>query len=256
MVLCCRNSDPLMLPVTDMVSDNNPMKHSFKLFAMAGLLVAAISSSQAQSYYLSGDFINGWSGPQGSLMSGGPVIYTNLVTGGTAGSYEQLKVTDGTWNNSWPGSNLQIDFDANGTNTIYFIPGTFADGWFPTVNRVGYDNPGNVWEVSGDFTSPNWGDDASAQMTADVNGVLSVSYMIPVPGNYSFKFKTVGTWDGAIGADFGMNAANISITTVNANETLLFKLDLPKGRFQMLPPGDQPGCVCGGYVEPDPAWPV
>ena len=224
-----------MLPVTDMVSDNNPMKHSFKLFAMAGLLVAAISSSQAQSYYLSGDFINGWSGPQGSLMSGGPVIYTNLVTGGTAGSYEQLKVTDGTWNNSWPGSNLQIDFDANGTNTIYFIPGTFADGWFPTVNRVGYDNPGNVWEVSGDFTSPNWGDDASAQMTADVNGVLSVSYMIPVPGNYSFKFKTVGTWDGAIGADFGMNAANISITTVNANETLLFKLDLPKGRFQMLP---------------------
>jgi len=202
---------------------------------MAALLIAGVSSSPAQSYYIAGDTINGWSSAQGSLMYGGPVIFTNVVTGGTSGSYEQLKVTDGSWNNSWPPSNLQIDFDAGGSNTIYFIPGTFADGWFPTVNRVGYDNPGNVWEVSGDFTSPNWGDDAGAQMTADVSGVLSVSYMIPVPGTYSFKFKTFGTWNGAIGADFGMNAANISITTVNANETLLFKLDLPKGRFQILP---------------------
>jgi hypothetical protein len=211
------------------------MKHSFKTFVVAGLLVAAVSGSQAQSFFLAGDFINGWSGPNGSAMYGGPVIYTNVVSGGTPGTYEQLKVTDGTWNNSWTPSNLQIDFDANGTNTIYFIPGTFADGWFPAVNRVGYNNPGNVWEVSGDFTSPSWGDDASAQMTADVNGVLSVSYMISTPGTYSFKFKTVGTWNGAIGTDFGMDAANISVTTVNPNETLQFKLDLPNGRFEIFP---------------------
>jgi len=207
----------------------------FKTFAMAGLIAAAASVSQAQSYFNAGDFINGWSGPQGSQMYGGPAIYTNVVTGGTPGTYEQLKVTDGTWNNSWPDSNLQIDFDTSGTNTIYFIPGIFADGWFPTANRVGYDNPGNVWEVSGDFTSPNWGDDAGAQMTADGSGVLSVSYVIPAAGTYSFKFKTAGTWNGAIGTDFGMNAANISVTTVNANETLLFKLDLPNGRFQIFP---------------------
>ena len=211
------------------------MKNPFKLFAVGGAVAAAASISQAQPYFNSGDYINGWNGPQGSQMYGGPAIYTNVVTGGTPGYYEQLKVTDGTWNNSWPGSNLQIDFDAGGVNTIYFMPGAFADGWFPAANRVGFDNPGNVWEVSGDFTSPNWGDDAGAQMTVDANGVLSVSYVIPTPGNYSFKFKTVGTWDGAIGTDFGMGAANVSVTTINANQTLLFKLDLPKGRFQVIP---------------------
>jgi hypothetical protein len=199
-------------------------------------LLGATTMAQAQQYFIAGDFINGWSSPQGSLMYGGPTIYTNVVTGGTPGNYEQLKVTDGTWNNTWPGSNLQIDFDAGGTNTIYFIPGTFTDGWFPTANRVGYNNPGNMWEVSGDFTSPSWGDDASAQMTADGSGILYVNYVIPTAGTYSFKFKTVGTWNGAIGADFGMNAANASVTTVNANETVLFKLDLPNGRFQIVVP--------------------
>jgi len=211
------------------------MKHPFKKFAVIGFIVAAVSVSQAQPYFVAGDFINFWSGPQGSQMSGGPVIYTNVVIGGTSGQYEQLKVTDGSWNNTWPPSNLQIDFDAGGSNTIYFIPGVFVDGWLPVANRVGYDNPGNMWEVSGDFTSPQWGDDAGAQMTAGVNGVLSVSYVIPAAGTYSFKFKTVGTWDGAIGADFGMNAANVSVTTVNANQMLVFKLDLPNGRFQVIP---------------------
>lgn len=200
-------------------------------------LLGATTIAQAQPYYIAGDFINAWGGPQGSLMYGGPTIYTNVVTGGVAGNYEQLKVTDGTWNNAWPGSNLQIAFDAGGANTVYFIPGTFADGWFPTANRVGYDNPGIIWGVSGDFTNPNWGDDANAQMTVDGNGVLSVSYVIPAAGTHSFKFKTVGTWDGAIGVDFGMNAANASVTTVNANQAVLFKLDLPNGRFQIgVPP--------------------
>jgi hypothetical protein len=201
---------------------------------LSGSATVTVSGSPApQPYFLAGD-INGWNA-QGNQMNGGPTIYSNVVTG-TPGAYEQLKVTDGTWNNTWPGSNLQIDFDPDGKNTIYFIPGTFTDGWLPTANRVGFDNPGNVWEVSGDFTSPNWGDDASAQMSADASGVLSVSYVIANPGTYSFKFKIFGTWNGAIGADFGMSAANLSVTTGIANEPVLFKLDLPNGRFQTVLP--------------------
>ena len=206
---------------------------AFGLDNISVVLVTNVPPTAPQPYFIAGD-INGWNA-QGSQMYGSPTICSNVVTG-TPGDYEQLKVTDGTWNNTWPGSNLQIDFDPGGRNAIYFIPGTCTDGWYPTANRVGFDNPGNVWEVSGDFTIPNWGDDASAQMTADDSGVLSVSYVIPNPGTYSFKFKIFGTWNGAIGADFGMNAANISVTTGIANEPVLFKLDLPNGRFQTVLP--------------------
>jgi hypothetical protein len=212
------------------------MKHELKMFAAIGLLSASVSLSQAQPYYVPGTY-NGWSNPSATAMTGGPTKYDYTITGQTAGGYGQLKVTDGAWVNTWPGANFTLKYDSTGSATIHFWPGTItpADGWSPLANRVGFDDPGAVTlEVSGSFTSPNWGSDPNAQMTADASatGVYTNIYIVPTAGSYNFKFRTPGTWaDLNIGADMG-SGGNCVFTTTSPNQAVLFKLDLPNGRWQ------------------------
>lgn len=227
---------------------NYYMKNKLTMLAVAGLVAASASISQAQPYYIVGDVINGWSSPTAILMNGGPTTYNYVVTGGTPGNYEQLKVTTAAgWSGpQYPGNNLQVKLDATGGNTIYFYPGTFSDGWSPLQNRVGLADPGNMpLEISGDFTTPQWGNtvangnngtgsDPLAQMTlvAGSVGVYTNIYIVATPGSYNFKFRSPGTWSGAsIGADMG-SGGNCVFTTTTANQAVLFQLDLPNGRWQ------------------------
>ena len=221
----------------------NPFKpNPFKIFAAAGLAAAFVSVSQAQPYYAVGDY-NGWSNPSATAMTGGPVEYSYTITGQTPGGYGQVKVTDGTWANTWPGNNMELMYDGLGNATVYFYPGTIApaDGWTPLANRVGYADTGAAWELTGDFTSPQWGgvggtqSDPLAQMTlkAGSAGVYTNIYIVAIPGTYNFKFRTPGTWNSAaIGSDFGMNGGNAVFTTTTPNQAVLFQLDLPNGRWQ------------------------
>ncbi len=204
-------------------------KQILSLAALAGLLVL---KTQAQPYYVAGDY-NSWANPSATAMSGGPTEYTFAITGGTAGAYENLKVTDGTWSNYWPGNNMEVKYDASGNNTINFFPGVVNDGWSPGVNRVGYADPGNMaWEVTGDFTSPNWGSDAAAQMTSAGGGVYTVTYVVATAGTHGFKFRTPNTWSEVnFGADFGNGGANGTFTTPTNNAPVQFQLDLPNGRW-------------------------
>jgi hypothetical protein len=224
------------------------MKPPTKILAAIGLVAASLSITQAQPYYLAGNY-NGWSNNGNQMTDDGPVgingseRWEYVVTNQTPNSYpggggnaNGFKVTDGTWNNTWPGSNLQLMYDTNGSATIYFYPGTnaTADGWLPAANRVGYIDTGASWEITGDFTSPVWGDDTNALMTSVGNGVYTNIYVIPTPGTYGFKFKTPGdpTWNhAAIGSDFGDNAGNAVVVTTETNQPVLFKLDLPNGRY-------------------------
>ncbi|HZI31227.1 MAG TPA: hypothetical protein VFF11_02730, partial [Candidatus Binatia bacterium] len=203
------------------------LKHS-KAFCIAGALAALAFSSQAQPYYIAGDF-NGWMNDgvfdsTNSLyqLTGGPTVYTYVITNGTPGSSEQAKIikTGGDWGTTYPPNNLWMNYDAGGSNTVYFHPGTFDDGWSPAQNRVGYADPGTMsWEITGDFTSPNWGggsgteSDPNAQLTSAGNGVYTNTYVIATPGAHQFKFRTPGTWGAAnFGSDFGNGGGNATVT--------------------------------------------
>lgn len=209
-----------------------------KTLGIACALIALAAVSQAQTYYVAGSALTPSWTPDAAAnqMSGGPDVYT-LTTATLTNAFHEFKVTDGTWNNTWPGSNAKINGDANGTNTFYFYPGTIGDGWFPLANRVGYENPGDSWEISGDFTSPNWGDDPTALMSTNVDGSFTLNYVVPFVGTHNFKFRIVGTWDGAVGQDFGSSAANISFATTVPNQAVEFDFDPVKGRYLInIPP--------------------
>ena len=218
------------------------MNKLFKLIAAAGLVAFSEAVAQAQPYYIVGDVVNGWSDPGAIQLTGGPTVYSYTVTGGTPGAYEQLKITAGGWGSSFTGNNVQVKLDANGNNTIYAYPGTIVDGWTPVQNRVGYADPGNMaWEIAGDFTNPNWASDPSAQLGAAGNGVYTNVYIVPTAGTHNFKFRTPNTWNEVnFGADFGNGSANATFTTTNANQKVLFQLDLPHGRWLAGAPAPAP----------------
>ena len=212
------------------------MKINVQTLAIAGLVAAAASVSQAQPFYLTGDAVvlGPWN-PGLVQMTGGPTTYSYVVAPGTgtAGAETQYKVTDGTWANGWPsgGKNLVTKYDAGGGNTLYFYPGTILDGWFPLANRVGYPDPGNLaFEVAGDFNGFNGG--AGYQLNPVGNGVYSNSIVIATAGTYGFKFRTPGSWsDLYFGADFGNGGNNASLTTTTSPQTVPIVLDLPNGRW-------------------------
>lgn len=194
----------------------------------APAIIAAIcaGSAQAQPYSLK-------SSSGTSVMSGGPDIYTNIVTGGTPGSYDYLQVQDGSGNNVGPNGYVRIKYDASGGNTVYFYPGTSLDGWQPSQNRIGYVDPGTMtWEIAGDFTNPNWDSDPNAQMTTTGNGLYTLTYTIATAGTHQFKFRTHGTWGEAnFGVNFANDSGNASLTTTNANQSVLIQLDTLNGRW-------------------------
>ena len=215
--------------------------------AALGLALASAAVAQAQPYYLAGAF-QGWCN-NCSLMTDNGLVGTNglygshqwsyNITGQTPGSYDTsgMKVTDGTWNNTWPGSNFKnIYYDTNGSATFYFYPGTFGDGFTPTTDRIGFSDPGLPWEVTGDFTSPNWDTDPNAQMTLKGGsaGVYTNTYIVATPGVHIFKFRTSGTWSGLqVGSDFvNDGGGNAVVITSATNEPVTFVLDLVNGRWQ------------------------
>ena len=100
------------------------MKKLLITLATAGALVLPALAD----YYVAGDF-NGWSAT-GNLMTEttpGSGIWqaTDLNVG--SGRHE-FKITDGTWDTSYPGPNSWLVADASGVVSISFDVNSYSDG--------------------------------------------------------------------------------------------------------------------------------
>ena len=211
-----------------------------KILGIAGALGVLAFSSQAQPYYLAGDFQGANWDPGANQMTAVGDHYDYTITGQTAGAYAGCQVTDGTWNNKWPGNNIVVRYDATGSATVHFWPGTPGDGWLPLSNRVGYDDPGNLdsWGMAGNFDGWNG---TQAVLASVGNGVYSNSIVVATAQTSGFKFQSpAGSWGNIyFGSDFGNNGADGSFTTTNSPQTLPVVLDLPNGRYlvgELAPP--------------------
>jgi len=154
-----------------------------------------IPEPPAATYYVAGSF-NEWNcAADGYLMTEAEGIYS-LTLSLTAGEYA-LKVTDGTWDNSWGGNgeggNYDFVVEADGEVTVTF------DG--ETVNVIGGVEPPkeelviNSIHVAGaaDLTGFEW--DPTANEMLNVNGVYTITFENVAAGTYEFKFVANGNWD-------------------------------------------------------------
>lgn len=195
------------------------------------LAIVTATSAWAQPFYARGDF-NGW-GLDDQLTEINSTHYRGTIVGQNPGDMPEYKIATEDWGFSVPGSNGRVVVDAAGEITFNFFPDMFNDGWFPTENRVGYEDPGmHGWDIMGSFN--DWSEPVT--VLADMgNGLYVGDTVVAEPGAYEFKFRKEGDWSIAIGDDFGNAAANIPFETTGANEVVTFSLDLPNGRWQVIP---------------------
>jgi hypothetical protein len=217
------------------------MRPTSKPIIAAGILLASLLVSRAQ-YYVAGDFQSPQWQPGMTPMVAGPnageYSYTN--TGGTAGAYNNLKVTDGTWANTWPSGNMLVKNDSNGSFVVHFYPGNQADGWLPLANRVGYDDPDNDsgWGIAGgngggsEVDFDGWNGSAGI-LNSTGSGVYSNTFTVGTAGTFEFKFQSpAGSWSNIqFGSDFANGGSNGSYATTNSPQKVPVSLDLPHGRY-------------------------
>jgi hypothetical protein len=197
------------------------------------MALALVATPALADFFVAGDLNVAWSpNDPNYVMTDMGGWFQKALTGETPGVHE-FKVTDGTWDNTWPNQNAKTDFGADGALAVNFYPGTHDDGWFPKFNRVGYEGQEAFnWEVMGSFNG--WAS-PFALLTPIGGGVYRGSAVVATAGNYEFKFRKEGDWNIAIGYDFSNYENNISWTTTTDNEELVFSLDLPNGRWTIVP---------------------
>jgi hypothetical protein len=196
------------------------------LAAMPALVLAGPGQFNAR-----GEF-NGWGE---TLMTnngdGTHSVTFNALAPNTTMKYKVAEDLDppNDWNNNWPREDWFSKTDGAGSLTIVFDTNVIGDGWRPPSHRVRSPDPGNPWEVIGDFT--DWdGGMPEPQMVHQGGGLYSVDISIASAGAHAYKFRAPGDWGRQVGSK-ETGSGNIEFTTASPNELWRFQLDIPNGRW-------------------------
>jgi Concanavalin A-like lectin/glucanases superfamily len=179
------------------------------LLMLMVLAVMGFAVPVSAAYYLAGEF-NGWT-PDGQLMTDNlDGTYSATVSGMTADSRYEFKVTNGTWDESYPGSNAWLISDGSGEVEIMFDTNIVSDGWTPDQYRISLNTDPGTWNVVGELNGWN-NNDPSLAMTSLGGGIYKLTESFSA-GTYLWKIVNPGTWD-AIGANGrGVDASNMEVT--------------------------------------------
>lgn len=203
--------------------------------------------------------MNGWNNTANPMFDDGTNgdliaedgIYSLALSVPTAGFSGWKVVECGNWDNAFPGADswlitnnldqlVTFTFD---TNDYSLNAGMVLMPASNIVNAIGDDLPTSFTAV-GDFQGWN-NTDLTTLMTNMGNGFYRLVYTIPSAGSYIGKAVLTNTWNG-FGADGrSSDAANISFTTTEPNQDVVFLLDSFSGRLLIEPAssGTGPWCV-------------
>lgn len=204
-----------------------------RMLLAAAVVAGVVSAAGAQPYYVRGDF-NGW-GLDHQMNDMGGDHYMLTIDGLTAGGMSEYKVAVEDWSMSAPGSNGKFMANDMGAVTVHlYATDSHGDGWSPDGWwRVGLDDSGLFdWEIAGSMNG--WAGGADWFLDDLGGGQHRLTKTFDVGGTYEWKFRMQGSWDISIGNDFGNAAGNNSLTVADG-ETVAFLLDLPGGRWTVIP---------------------
>jgi len=207
--------------------------------------------------------MNGWNNTANPMFDDGTNgdliaedgIYSLALSVPTAGFSGWKVVECGNWDNAFPGADswlitndldqlVTFTFD---TNDYSLNAGMVLLPASNIVNAIGDDLPTSFTAV-GDFQGWN-NTDLNTLMTNMGNGFYRLVYTIPSAGSYIGKAVITNTWNG-FGADGrSSDAANISFTTTEPNQDVVFLLDSFSGRMLIEPISSSTGpwCLAGAF---------
>ena len=190
------------------------MKRLSVVLLMCVIGLAAQADLLTQPYIV-GDF-NGWDPGAIQMNDDGGGLWSYTISGVGAGTYQQFKITDGTWGSTAPASNSWYSADASGDVTITFNTNIVSDGWVTEQFRVGVSTEPGSWSLVGDFNG--WNNADAAQAMADLGGGIYAITQTFVAGDYLLKPVKTGSWDG-IGTDGrSIDAWNYNLSLASDSE--------------------------------------
>ena len=210
------------------------------LLGVATLSFLAVGSQVQAQYYVAGAF-QGWDPGNATYqmtdMGGGHYQY--IMTGQTAGSVQEFKITSGGWADpNYPSSNVTGIVGTNGEMQIDFWDNdSWADGWLPAdQRRIGYTSDATAsWSIIGQsgFGFGDWGTGTDGpSLTHQGNQVYSAIIDITNTGDAEFKFRQTGTWDGYQFSWDGGKDGNIMYNFANTG-LYEFTIDTANGRYDV-----------------------
>jgi hypothetical protein len=216
---------------------------------------ALAAPAAAQPYYARGSW-DDWQDPPLAQFqmadTGDGQHFTATVSPLNPGQTFEYKLAEADYDPAYPSSNAKATANASGEISFHLRTNNFQpwdDGWFPNGPRAGYDDSLLYdWEVVGSFNGWPGTGDTNYYMTDSGNGLHEGTFTFPDAGSHQFKFRQQGSWDASIGLDFG-NDNNIALRTWDPNEEVTFRLDLPTGRYQVVPTLPTPDLNDDGYVD-------
>ena len=203
----------------------------FVALMVVGLLAGPAMAGTIATPHVAGDF-QGWdAGANPMTETGvGTDVWTADFTGMDAGSRHEFKITDGTWDNALPlPGNSWLFADGSGNITITYDGNTYADGWSPSVDRMGLSTDPATWTAAGDWQSQVGGGDWDnanpfTAMAPQGGGIYSLTAVL-TPGDYNWKAAVTGSWDALSWDARSVNSANQGFSTTAWLDTVTFSAD-------------------------------
>ncbi len=189
------------------------MKKLVAALMMVGLVLPALAQT---NYFVAGDF-NGWNAAGNMMTMITPGVFQVTLNAGS-GRHE-FKITDGTWNWSFPGANSWLYAPLDGNITITYDGTTHSDGWSPTSQRIALSSDPGTWTAAGSFEGWN---NAAGNMAPVGGGIYMCQ--VTTPGSWAWKAVVTGTWD-SISWDNRSVATSDWAFTVNPGEVANLYVD-------------------------------
>lgn len=200
---------------------------------LAIVTVLALAATPAMAaFYVAGTF-NGWNAAGNEMVDLGGGIHE--VTLNVPAGRHEFKVTNGTWDQNWPGSNSWLFPDAGGNVTIRWDTNAYADGWSADGTRIGINVDAGTWTAVGNWQG--WDNANAATAMTPIGGGIYKFETTLAPGWYEYKAVKTGSWD-AIGSDGRtINAGTWWFEATAAAPTAVMYVDALKGsiKVEMVP---------------------
>jgi hypothetical protein len=203
-----------------------------------GVTLPASSSAAIATPYVAGDF-QGWNAGSNPMTESAPGsgVWALTVPGLAPNSRHEFKITNGTWDQNFPGANSWFFADALGSITITYDANTYSDGWSPTSERLGLSTDPGSWTAVGNWQNQVGGADWN---NADPNTVMSplggglYEYTATLaPGNYLWKSVVSGSWDSISWDNRSVGTADWGFSTDANNNVVTFRVDALRGVAQI-----------------------
>lgn len=200
-----------------------------------------------QKYYVTGDLAGGWNPAQQELTNNGDGTYTYTATVTDAGTY-QYKVTNGTWDTSWPsgsdnysvtttgGGEILVKLDMNQSGGVVTVTGSCIGEPSTELDYQFISVAGNGGDKSGWMNGKQYDPTATVnKMTETSEDVWEITFKsVPVGEGYDVKFAVDGAWTTNWGGTFTSSgtATDASVNGINivfdlsAVSNVTLKLDL------------------------------